>query len=296
MYTGTKQKQRVDLMKKTVLLLSCLLLSVPLSVFAQGDSTYARTVRPEKAYIVSYFKDLGGIATAPIRWKSRQILTAAGVVGLTALVTTQDLQVHDFFQRNKTTFSSNVSKYGLEPWGSGVYSLPLLGSFYLYGAFAKDNRSREAAMLGVKAFVITGIYAQVFKTLLHRERPYQEDLNAPGGEKISQYDFKGPLGKSGSAYSSMPSGHTTSAFAVATIIASVYKDHKAVPVICYSLAALTGLSRIHDNDHWASDVIMGAAIGYTMAKVIYNSDKWGIHLSPFHSYYGTGVNLGITLK
>jgi membrane-associated phospholipid phosphatase len=65
---------------------------------------------------------------------------------------------------------------------------------------------------------------------------------------------------------SFPSGHTACAFSVATIVADEYRDHPAIPVISYSIATLTGLSRINDNAHWASDVFFGAAIGYFTSK------------------------------
>ncbi|MDX5396302.1 MAG: phosphatase PAP2 family protein, partial [Hymenobacteraceae bacterium] len=45
-----------------------------------------------------------------------------------------------------------------------------------------------------------------------------------------------------------------------------YKDHKYIPVLAYSTATLVGLSRIHDNMHWTSDVLAGAAVGYLSAK------------------------------
>jgi membrane-associated phospholipid phosphatase len=54
---------------------------------------------------------------------------------------------------------------------------------------------------------------------------------------------------------------------VATVIAD-RTDHLIVDGICYGLAALTSLSRIHEDKHWASDVLIGSAIGYFTAKKI----------------------------
>jgi len=57
------------------------------------------------------------------------------------------------------------------------------------------------------------------------------------------------------------SGHTSSVFSVASVIAYRYRDTKWVPYVSYSLATLAGFQRIYNNRHWASDVLLGAAVG-----------------------------------
>ena len=63
---------------------------------------------------------------------------------------------------------------------------------------------------------------------------------------------------------SFPSGHTSSSFLVATIADDLYGSKIGVPA--YLLAGLTGLSRIHDNKHYLSDVIFGASLGIALGK------------------------------
>ncbi|MCK4346267.1 MAG: phosphatase PAP2 family protein [Bacteroidales bacterium] len=53
-----------------------------------------------------------------------------------------------------------------------------------------------------------------------------------------------------------------------------------VPVVAYSIATLTGISRVYENKHWSSDVLIGAVFGYAMGKLIYNKNNWGIHIKP----------------
>ncbi len=72
---------------------------------------------------------------------------------------------------------------------------------------------------------------------------------------------------------SFSSGHTATAFSIATIIANEYGNQPLVPPLSYSLAFLAGWSRMNDNKHWASDVIFGAAIGYFTAKAILKYHK-----------------------
>jgi membrane-associated phospholipid phosphatase len=66
---------------------------------------------------------------------------------------------------------------------------------------------------------------------------------------------------------SMPSGHTTAAFAIAT---SVVDDIKSTPiaVIVYAWATGAAFSRVYENRHWVSDTVMGAVLGITTAKIV----------------------------
>jgi len=63
---------------------------------------------------------------------------------------------------------------------------------------------------------------------------------------------------------SFPSGHSSSSFLAATIADDLYGSKIGVPA--YLLAGLTGLSRIHDNKHYLSDVIFGASLGIALGK------------------------------
>jgi hypothetical protein len=50
-----------------------------------------------------------------------------------------------------------------------------------------------------------------------------------------------------------------------------YKNRPWIRILSYSTASLIGLSRITENKHWASDVLVGAAIGYLTGKQIVNN-------------------------
>lgn len=74
---------------------------------------------------------------------------------------------------------------------------------------------------------------------------------------------------------SFPSGHTTVAFSLATMIAQEYPKPIIIPILAYGFATCTALGRINGNYHWASDVLMGASIGYFTSKLVFNSNNWG---------------------
>lgn len=74
---------------------------------------------------------------------------------------------------------------------------------------------------------------------------------------------------------SFPSGHTANAFFGATILAEEYKNQSILyPISGYTVATATGVFRILNNKHWASDVLIGAGFGILSAKVAYVIYPW----------------------
>lgn len=82
-------------------------------------------------------------------------------------------------------------------------------------------------------------------------------------ERVSTHDRQG---FSSGDWSSFPSGHTTTAFAVAAAVTNEterWQPHAAwiVGPLMYIGATSVGLSRMYHSRHWGSDVAIGAAIG-----------------------------------
>jgi len=237
---------------------------IVLSCQAQ-DSLKYKAIVPDKAYFISYFHDTKDIIVAPFHWKAKQWIGAASVTAVSAVVIfTEDKNIKEFAQRNRTPFTNDISKYGLEPWGSGVYSMSSMALLYFGGLACKNQKAEETALLAIKSFIICAGGVEVAKYVFHRERPYMTD-----NPKI----FLG-TSFSNSGATSFPSGHTTVAFGVASVIASGYHDEPAIPVIAYTIAGLVGLSRIHDNDHWASDVLFSAPLGWAVGKLVSRKHNW----------------------
>lgn len=79
----------------------------------------------------------------------------------------------------------------------------------------------------------------------------------------------------GSAWNSFPSGHTATAFMNAEFLFQEYKDQSPIyGIVGYATALSVGYLRVHNNKHWASDVITGAGIGILSTKVAYWSYPW----------------------
>ena len=63
-----------------------------------------------------------------------------------------------------------------------------------------------------------------------------------------------------SGHASFPSGHATVAFALAAALQRETTS-RWIPWVAYPAAAVVGWSRVHDGEHWTSDVVAGAALG-----------------------------------
>lgn len=119
-------------------------------------------------------------------------------------------------------------------------------------AIGHDPRHYQAAATGVAAEVVGIGLAEVLKAATDRPRPYVVDptLRTPAGKEPD---------------SSFPSGHTTVAFAGATVLAF---DTPELAPYGYAFATLVGLSRIYEGVHYPTDVLAGAALGSLVA--------WGV--------------------
>jgi PAP2 superfamily len=233
-------------------------------VFPQSESAVFKShSKLDSKYIGSYFKDSWAVVKDPVRWKGQDWLEAGLLIGGVALVYTQDQNIHDFIQRNRSKGSNLLSSNLFDPSGSGLITLPILSGLYIYGAAWHHPETETFALQGIKIFIISGVFNQTIKFMAHRHRPFQ-DLPA------DPHQWGGPLADT--KYTSFPSGHSTAAFATATYLSMYFKDKKWVSWLSYTLASGVALSRLNDNKHWASDVVAGAILGHFVAKKIFNDN------------------------
>ena len=275
------------LLSKTILIICILIISKFSFPQNQNNLSQKYLIKVDKKYFVSYFHDTKDIIKSPFQWSSKQWLVVGGVSLAGVIIYSQDEHIRNIFQRNQSQTADNFSKYFFEPLGRGLYSLPLLAGFYSYGAIVKDSRAKFVALTGLKAFLISAGFTQVIKQLTHRHRPYQ---NFPPDSHI----WDGPF--SNFEYTSFPSGHSAAIFSIATVIASEYNNSFWVPVISYSIASLASISRIYDDEHWASDVFFGAVLGYGIGKLIYNNSGKRFAFYPISSAGNFGFSVVYSLN
>ena len=113
-----------------------------------------------------------------------------------------------------------------------------------------DDDADDAIRLGVLLLAESALVNQGIKRLVRRPRPVHD---AEHPHRVRQ-----PL------TSSFPSGHASSAFAAAGLMS---RRHPRAAPLYYGIAAVVATSRVHVRVHHASDVVAGAAIGATFARV-----------------------------
>jgi membrane-associated phospholipid phosphatase len=196
-----------------------------------------------------------------------------GKFGKFALVTgammfaDETIQKNALDLRNRSKAVRNTGKFVTE-FGRN-YEFLALGTFAAYGVIFKSEKVKTTSLLATQA-VLTGFLTEaVLKTLTGRTRPNYY----PAGQE-AEPTFLGPFGKTGRdaqgnrSNSSFPSGHTTAAFAAATVFAVEYRNKPLIPITAYTIASLVGISRITENKHWTTDVITGAALGYLTGRQV----------------------------
>lgn len=139
-----------------------------------------------------------------------------------------------------------------------VYIAAPLG-FLATGLIQKDRKAEDTGVLLAIASVLNFGVTYGVKNAIDRKRPYKA---------LSGVHTVGSTERS----ASFPSGHTSSAFTVATMVSLNYpKWYVAVP--CYLWAGAAGYSRIANGMHYPSDVLMGAVVGAGSAYLIYKLRK-----------------------
>ena len=132
-------------------------------------------------------------------------------------------------------------------------------SMYAVGRLTREEHLAALGLHGTEALIVGEAIGGVIKGVIGRQRPYVKPQNS------HSFGFLRGFG-GGDPFRSFPSGHTLAAFAAAAAVTSEtsgwWPDTRWVigPVL-FTGATLTGASRMYDNRHWASDVVVGAGIG-----------------------------------
>jgi membrane-associated phospholipid phosphatase len=158
-------------------------------------------------------------------------------------------------QRNWDDFNDVFNSYLTT---GEIIALP--AALLLAGYERQDDYQVSTALLAGEAYADGAIVDLGIKAVTRRERP--SDVLPTG--RFNDTFFSG--GKSPFKGSSFPSGHAVGVFSVATTVAQRYRRHKWVPVLAYGFATAISASRITTLSHFPSDVFMGAALGYTIAR------------------------------
>ncbi|MCB2203959.1 phosphatase PAP2 family protein [bacterium] len=214
---------------------------------------------------------------APLSFDSHDWIYAGGVLGVTGGLMLGDETWQEIPRSNQNTATLDVAR----TFDRGGH-LPTMeiaaGATYLTGWLGGWEEVRVTGRLLLQSLIYSGITWYVVAVSAGRSRP---------SGHLGAYEFN--PGQTDSNQQSIPSGHTNVAFSIATVLASRI-DHWAASVLLYGAAAGVGLGRWYQDHHWASDVFLGAVIGYTAAKFAVHREEermkkkgrpdWNLGLSP----------------
>jgi hypothetical protein len=233
-------------------------------------------VELNKEYFTGYLTDTKNILTSPARWDKSDWLKAGLVMGVAVGLYTQDDKIKTSVQEHKNTTKDNLSDDAKKLYR---LSFPALVGLGVYGYVAPDAKAKTTFLLSTESFIITGVFVQTLKYTTGRHRPYTGDPH----DTWSGFTTKGE-------WHSFPSGDASTAFAIASVVASEY-DNMFVPPIVYGISTLIALERVYTNAHWASDVFVASAIGYFTGKAVVasHSKKSNLSFVPFIDGRNKGV-------
>ncbi len=137
----------------------------------------------------------------------------------------------------------------------GVYSLiGAGGGMYLWGEFSHDDHKRETGILAEEAAIDSLGVDTSMKYAFGRARPDQDQ----------------GLGNFFQDGASFPSGHSTVAWSIASVIAHEYPG-PLTQVTVYGLATAVSATRVLGRQHFPSDVLVGGAIGWLIGRQVYRA-------------------------
>lgn len=200
--------------------------------------------------VTNLASDLWHVASSPARLDARGAIGVAGVAGVAALIYSADQEILDAFHRAEghLLYDAAVGTGELlDPVGFSARTTP----WYLLAAAAAPPL-RKPVLDVLESHIVSGLIRESTQYLVGHRRPYE-------GYGHREFGVRGA--------SSFPSGHTSAAFQIATVL-SHHARRPPATALFYTLAAAVALERIAHDEHWTSDVFLSAIEGTLVARTV----------------------------
>jgi membrane-associated phospholipid phosphatase len=161
--------------------------------------------------------------------------------------------------RQTTDFHGVNRVFSTTGTGAAIAVVPAV--FYGVSLLRHDSYDQGSALFAGEAVADDAILMVVVKAITRRARPTEFPVTGPYNDSFfrSNASF---FGKG----TSFPSGHALMAFSVATVFARRYREHRWVPYLAYAAASAIAFSRVTTGAHFPSDVFVGSALGFVIAR------------------------------
>jgi len=209
---------------------------------------------PEKDFFVNILRDQRAIWTSPFHLSRDDAKWAIPLTLSFSALLASDRHTSGGLAENgenlkRIRISEDISQLGAAYTTGGVAA-----GFYLIGRATHNARARETGVLAMESLIDSTIVVEALKGISQRQRPTVDHSS-------------GEFWDGGSGF---PSGHTITAWSVATVIAQEYGQHQ--PLVrfgAYGLATAVGIARYTGRKHFLSDVLAGGAMGYGIGRYVY---------------------------
>lgn len=190
-----------------------------------------------------------GMWTSPAKMKLADATWLVPVGGLAAALFATDSDFSRHLSNTPATLNRyrHISDYGVYSIAGGAAGL------YLLGLITHNEHEHESGFLSGESAIDSLIAVEALKYAFGRERPFQDNGN-------------GRFGKGGTSF---PSEHSAAAWAIAGVLAHEYPS-PFMKFLSYGAATMISASRITAKQHFPSDVLVGAAIGYLSSYYVYH--------------------------
>lgn len=219
----------------------------------------------------------------PTKWDGNDWLKIGLIgVGTFLIMETTDQPIRDAVLKDQKHFKSVPVEFG-RIWGDLPAPVILFGGFAIFSLLADDIGTRKIAYEIGQASLYAGVITYLLKSAIGRSRPFINE----GAKSFRPFSklFNQDL-------HSLPSGHATTAFVLSTVLS---RNAKPVwlKILAYLPAALTLVSRVYQDKHWASDEFMGAVLGYSIAKWVVDKHENSKSIVEMSSTYPLSVKIAL---
>ena len=295
---------------KKIFLILLFAVSYQLSAVSCQLDTIAKSQKPKakSQYLKSYWHSGLTVLSQPLHYDWKDWTVFGGVTATTALALVYDDEIYSLVDKTlNNSQSENISKY-TDVFGEEYFILPSVALTYAFASISDDCRLKNLSLAALQSFVYAEVASAGLKVLTCRLRPLEVNgqqsmvpelvegtlrhFDKLSDRNSNSQTWLGPFKSFEST--AFPSGHAMRSFALATTVAGFYPDKKWVGIVSYSLATMTSVGRVISKEHWTSDVIVGAALGYFIGRgVVKFNEKIGnissVDIQPIATNYGLGV-------
>lgn len=194
------------------------------------------------------FVDQKSLVTAPVRMSYSQWQWIVPIGFATSALLATDTAIEGHVPTNPKTVSRAVTFSN-----AGVGAMAGIGAgMYLWGYATNRDQSRETGLLSGEAAIDALIDTEALKYIFGRERPFTGD-------------GRGRFFQGGGSF---PALHSSISFGIASVIAHEYPG-LLTQTLAYGAATAIGAARIIGHQHFATDVIVGSALGWYLGRQVF---------------------------